>query len=165
MLVHPKTVVEQHDRELEGVHQHEAHVGPRHEPPEREQEPGTDRRGEVGAEQQGHAGRGQHAKSLAPGYERPADRLGLRVDEGRDPLVHPVEIGDDVQEGHRRAVPAEGVVALDLGDLRTEEPADRPHGGSLAYVVTRSHFAVWLPPGHIFAVNSKGLVGTGNCAL
>ena len=68
--------------------------------------------------------------------ERPADRLGLCVQEADDALIDPVEIGDDVQEGQRRAVPAKRVVALDLADLRAEVSGDRrEHGGSLAYTV------------------------------
>jgi hypothetical protein len=38
-----------------------------------------------------------------------------------------------VQEGHRHAVPAQRVVAFDLGDLRAEKPGDRGHAESLAH--------------------------------
>ena len=133
MLVHAQAVIEQHDAELEEIHQDEAGVGPGHQPPRGEEQPGADRGGEVCAQQQRHARGRQHAQLLALEHQRPADRLGLRVDECHDPLIDPVQIGDDVQEGQRHAVPAERGIALDLGDLRAQEPEGRRHGGSLAY--------------------------------
>jgi hypothetical protein len=55
------------------------------------------------------------------------------VDERRDPLIDPVQIGDDVQQGQRHTIPAERGVALDLVDLRAKETEGRRHGGSLAH--------------------------------
>src|SRR5262249_20266431 len=82
---------------------------------------------------QRHARRRQHAELLARGHEGPADRLGLGVDVGRDALVDPEQIGDDVEDSHRDAVPAQRGIVLDLGDLRANELPGRPHGPSLAH--------------------------------
>jgi hypothetical protein len=125
VLVHAQAIVEQHDGELERVHKHEACVGPRHEPSRREEDPSADRRGEVRAQHQHNAGRRQDAQRTAFGHQRPADRLRVGADEGGNPLVDPVKVGDDVQEGHRHAVPAQHVVARNLVDLRAEEADDR----------------------------------------